>query len=195
MILALAVVVGLALSWVRHRSRAARQIAAIPLRWAWLALLAALLQIPLLRAPFAPSQQVAIQQFLFLLSHCLLLVFVWQNRRLLAIQIFGVGVVCNLLDILFNGGFMPITPETLVRINAGSTLEQWTIGYHYAGSKDVILLREEVRLWPLSDMLVLPPPFPWPTAFSLGDLLIALGIVVLLQGPIRSERVTPELAD
>jgi len=38
-------------------------------------------------------------------------------------------------------------------------------------------------LWVLSDILVLPPPFPWPAAFSLGDLLIATGIVILLQGP------------
>ena len=194
MILALAVVVGLALSWLRHRSRAGRQIAAIQLRWAWLALLAALLQIPLLRAPFVPTQQVAIQQLLFLLSHLLLLVFVWQNRRLLAIQILGVGVICNLLVILLNGGFMPITPETLVRINPGTVQEQWTTGYHYARSKDVILHRDDVRLWALSDMLVLPPPFPWPTAFSLGDLLIALGIVVLLQGPVRSREASEGVA-
>jgi hypothetical protein len=30
---------------------------------------------------------------------------------------------------------------------------------------------------------VLPAPFPWPTAFSLGDLLIAVGVVILLQRP------------
>ena len=191
MILALAVIVGLAASWARHRSRTASQIAAIPLRWAWLALLAVVLQIPLLRAPFAPTEQVRLQQALFLVSHLLLLVFVWQNRRLLAVQILGVGVICNLLVTLVNGGFMPISPETLVQINPGSSAEQWTIGYHYGRSKDVILLRGETRLWMLSDMLVLPPPFPWPTAFSLGDLLLSIGIVVLLQGPGRGYREEP----
>jgi Sec-independent protein translocase protein TatA len=39
-------------------------------------------------------------------------------------------------------------------------------------------------------MLVLPPPFPWPTAFSLGDLLIAAGIIVLLQGPIKLPKLS-----
>jgi len=191
MILALAVVVGLAASWARHRSRTARQIAAIPLRWAWLVLLAVVLQIPLLRASFAPTEQVTLQQALFLVSHLLLLVFVWQNRRLLAIQILGVGVILNLLVTLINGGFMPISPETLAQINPGSSAEQWTVGYHYGRSKDAILLREETQLWMLSDMLVLPPPFPWPTAFSLGDLLLALGIVVLLQGPGRGRKEEP----
>ncbi len=123
------------------------------------------------------------QQALFLLSHLLLLAFVWQNRRLAGIQIAGLGVICNLITILVNGGFMPITPHTLVQINPGSTLEQWPVGLHYGHSKDLILSRADIRLWLLSDILVIPPPFPWPTAFSVGDLLIAVGIVLLLANP------------
>lgn len=189
MILALAVVAGLIVSLIRHRGHAASQIASIPLRSAWLALLAFALQIPLLRAPLAPTQQLCLQQGLFLGSHLLLLVFVWRNWRLVGIQIVGLGVICNLLVILANGGFMPITPETLVRINPGSTLQQWPVGLHYGHSKDVILLQADTLLWALSDILLLPPPFPWPTAFSAGDLLIALGIMVLLQGSVTWPRL------
>ena len=185
MILALAVILGLVASGIRHRSRAASQIASIPLRAPWLALVALALQVPLLRAPLGPTQQVVIAQALFLVSHLLLLTFVWLNRRLVGIQIVGFGVFCNLLVILTNGGFMPIAPQTLVHINPGSTLDQWPIGYHYGNSKDVILLQHDTVLWVLSDILVLPPPFPWPAAFSVGDVLIALGIVVLLQGPVH----------
>ncbi len=184
MILTLAVILGLIASGIRHRSKTASQIAAIPLRAPWLALVALALQVPLLRAPLGPTQQVVAAQAIFLVSHLLLLTFVWLNRRLVGIQIVGLGVLCNLLVILTNGGFMPIAPQTLVHINPGSTLDQWTVGYHYGNSKDVILLQQDMRLWVLSDVLVLPPPFPWPTAFSVGDLLVALGIVVLLQGPV-----------
>ena len=184
MILGLAVILGLMVSVIRHRSETASQIASIPLRAPWLALVALALQVPLLRAPFGPTQQVVAVKALFLLSHLLLLLFVWLNRRLVGIQIVGLGVLCNLAVILTNGGFMPITPETLARINPGSTLDQWTVGFHYGNSKDVILLGHDTILWVLSDILVLPPPFPWPTAFSVGDLLIAAGIIVLLQGPI-----------
>ena len=183
MILSLAVILGLVASYIRHRSETASQIASISLRAPWLALVALALQIPLLRAPFVPTQQVVAAEALFLLSHLLLLFFVWLNRRLVGIQIVGLGVLCNLVVILTNGGFMPITPETLVRINPGSTLDYWTVGFHYGNSKDVILLGHDTILWVLSDILVLPPPFPWPTAFSVGDLLIAAGIIVLLQGP------------
>ena len=184
MILALAVILGLMASAIRYRSETLSQLASIPLRAPWLALAALALQVPLLRAPLGPAGEVVTVRVLFLLSYPLLLTFVWLNRRLAGIQILGVGVACNLLVILTNGGLMPISPQTLVRINPGSTLDQWTLGFHYGRSKDVILLQQDTTLWWLSDILVLPPPFPWPTAFSMGDLLIALGIIVLLQGPV-----------
>jgi len=180
MILALAVILGLALSIVRHRADTVNQIASIPLRSAWLVLVALVFQIPLLRSPFGPTRQFLVQQVLFLLSHVLLLIFVWRNRHLLGIQIVGVGVLLNLLVILANGGYMPITPETLLQINPGSSADLWQVGHHYGYSKDVILARQDTFLWFLSDILVVPPPFPSPAAFSLGDLFIGAGIIVLL---------------
>ena len=140
-------------------------------------------------------QEVQVQQMLFLLSLGLLLVFVWQNRRLTGIQIVGLGVICNLVVILVNGGLMPITPDTLTQINPGSLPEHWRPHLHYGYSKDVILLREQTNLWALSDILVLPPPFPRPTAFSVGDVLIAIGILVLLQGSGSPQEMIAQDAD
>ena len=91
MILSLAIFIGLLASLARHRRRAASQIAAIPLRSAWLALLALALQLPLLRAPMTPIERLGLQQILFLLSHVLLLVFVWRNRQLAGIRLLGFG--------------------------------------------------------------------------------------------------------
>ena len=182
MILALAVVLGLAVSLIRHRGRTFNQIAAIPLRSAWLVLLAVGLQLPLLRAPMVPSGSIGVQMALFLTSLFLLLAFVWRNRQLIGVLILGIGVICNLVVIVTNGGFMPIAPETLVEINPGSTVEQWPEGVHYGNSKDVIRMRENTELWVLSDVLVSRSPLPVAVAFSVGDLLIAAGIVVLLQG-------------
>ncbi|MFN2224673.1 MAG: DUF5317 domain-containing protein [Anaerolineae bacterium] len=186
MILALAVLVGLGASLARHRARAPAQIARIELRSAWLALLAVALQWPLLRAPAGPAKDLAIQQALFLLSHLLLLVFVWRNRQQPAVVVVGLGIAVNLLVILANGGFMPISPETMTRLRPDVAPHVWPIGGHPGGSKDIILAQGEIRLWPLSDLLALPPPFPWPTAFSVGDLVVAAGIVILLQGPRRA---------
>ena len=191
MILALAVALGLVASFIRYRDRVFRQIAAIPLHSFWLAGLALVLQWPLLQTKGGSVQSVQAQQVLFLLSLLMLLIFVWRNRQLKGIQIVGLGVICNLLVILVNGGWMPITPQTLAHINPGTVPEQWPAQVHYGYSKDIILLRQQTKLWALSDILVLPPPFPHPTAFSWGDLLIALGIIVLLQGPVEKKTTTP----
>jgi hypothetical protein len=182
MILTLAVAVGLVVSLARYQGRAFSRIAALPLRSAWLALLAVALQLPLLRTPAGPVERIRLQQVLFLLSHLLLLILVWRNWRLTSVQILGLGVMCNLLVIAVNGGFMPITPQTLTQINPGSASDQCLAGFHYGYSKDIVLLREQTRLQALSDTWVIPPPFPWPTAFSIGDALIALGVAALLQG-------------
>jgi len=182
MILGLAVILGLLISLARHQGRALDRMAAIQLHSVWLVLVALVLQWPLLRMPTGPTQRFGVQHLLFLLSHLLLLLFVWRNRQQIGIQIVGLGVICNLIVILANGGYMPITPETLVQINPGSTLDQWSANIHYGYSKDVILSRGNTYLWVLSDILVLPPPFPWPAAFSLGDLIIAIGIIIVLQG-------------
>ena len=189
MILALAVAVGLIVSLIRFRGYALERIAAISLRCPWLVLLALALQWPLLRAPAGLRQPIGVQQVLFLASHLLLLAFVGLNWRSTAVKIIGLGVLCNLIVILANGGLMPITPETLVQINQGTSLEQWPVGAHYGYSKDVILPRQSTALWLLSDILVLPSPFPWPAAFSLGDLIIAIGIIIILQGSPSNLRV------
>jgi hypothetical protein len=180
MILSLAVLLGLSIAVVRYRGEALTRISTLPLRSAWIVLLAIILQIPLLRAPAVYPDQLGVQQALLVLSYGLLLVFVWINRHMIAIWLIGFGLAANLLVILANGGFMPVTPQTLQKINPGSTLQQWQAGVHYPGSKDVIRALSETRLWFLSDFLVVPPPFPLPFAFSPGDILIAAGIIYLL---------------
>ena len=177
MILAFAIAVGLAGALLRYRKDALNRIAALPLRFAWILIFAIILQIPLLRAPAVSSHDLRLQQALLLLSYLLLVVFVGLNWRITGIRVVGMGLGLNLLAIVANGGFMPVTAQTLVRINPGSQLSDWTAGVHYPGSKDVIRLPQEIYFWVFSDLFILPPPFPLPTAFSLGDLLIALGII------------------
>jgi hypothetical protein len=188
MILVLAVVMGFTVALVKYRKDAIRRIVALPIRFSWLVLISLILQIPLLRAPGVMSQELRLQQALFVFSYGILLLFIWLNRHFPGILLAGLGILANLVVILANGAAMPITPQILVRINPGSQLQDWQVGLHYPGSKDIIRETEAIRLGWLGDVWVLTKPFPFPTAFSLGDLLIAGGIFWLLADlPYRKE--------
>ncbi len=181
MILALAVLVGLLVAWMRFGRNTPQRLAEIPIHSAWLIAGALALQIPFLRSPAVPLEQLKLQQALFVGSFVFLLIFVGLNWRLLGAWVFGVGLVCNLVVILANGGAMPISPETLAKINPGSSQENWVEGQHYNRSKDVILLKENTRMAEISDIHALTVPVPVRAAFSLGDILIAIGIVLFMQ--------------
>jgi hypothetical protein len=182
MILILAVIFGFVASLVRHRGQVLDVLSDLPLRWVWLAFVALALQVPLLRAPGGNPGDAALEQALFLASYLPLFAFALLNRWAPGVWLVGLGAAFNLVVIAANGGWMPVHPETLARINPGTGAEHWPVGFHYGYSKDLILTREATHLWWLSDIVVLPPPFPWPVAASAGDLCIAAGIVTLLQG-------------
>ncbi len=158
------------------------RLAYLPFRYAWLALAAVVLQYPLVydlvHGPIILG--VSLANLIMLASYLLLLCVLWSNRRLPGIPIIALGLLSNLTVMLLNGGWMPITPEALTRLEhlprvaAGPVAKVW-------GAKDIMLTRAQTRLWFLSDVFVVTRPFPLPAAFSAGDVLVAVGIFWLLQ--------------
>lgn len=101
---------------------------------------------------------------LHILSYLLLLAFVSLNRRTPWLWLVGIGLASNALVILANGGFMPVpgTPG----------------GYYY---NNTVRVYGQANLWFLADILRAPPWIPWAGAFSVGDLMIAVGCFALVQ--------------
>ncbi|HID87671.1 MAG TPA: hypothetical protein EYP55_09900 [Anaerolineae bacterium] len=157
-------------------------MADVPFRWGWVAILALALQLFLVYLP-TESQGGLLdpRSWLLTLSYLLLFLVVWGNRRLSGMVIVGLGLLMNFVVIMANGGFMPITPEVLRRAGHADLAPRLESGALVSGTKDIVLTREETRLWILSDIFVIPSPLPLASAFSPGDLFIALGIFVLLQ--------------
>jgi hypothetical protein len=132
-------------------------------------------------------------------SQVLLLLFAWANRRQRAFWWLGLGLFLNLSVIVLNGGLMPVSPETLSRLVVNSQPEDWPVGQRFGTSKDIILLEQETWLAWLSDRFLSPTWMPPRSAFSLGDVLIAVGAFWFLwqagavqQGTLSSTR--PSLA-
>jgi len=115
------------------------------------------------------------------LSQVLLLAFALINRRLSGMLILMLGLGCNLLVILANGGFMPLPVETATRYISPTLLNRLEFGERIgAGSKDILLPETRIVFPWLSDRFTPPAFVPSRFAFSLGDIFIAVGAFWLL---------------
>ncbi|RME86672.1 MAG: hypothetical protein D6770_11370 [Anaerolineae bacterium] len=148
------------------------------LRAPWLAILAF---VPQLVAFYFPTTRAVLPDAWasagLITSQILLLGFAWLNRHVSGMSLIIAGLVGNLLAIIANGGFMPISPQTAARLISSPLPETGSrLGY----SKDILLTAEETRLAWLSDRYLLPEWFPYRSVISLGDILIAAGAFWLL---------------
>jgi len=166
-------------------------LASVNVKWGWLAPVAFLMQAYLIFFPAERAGDVlAPRSLLLVASHVLLFVVIWKNRHLSGIKVIGLGLLLNFVVMIVNGGFMPITPETLVRIGYDGNTSQLETGYIVGRTKNVVVEPGEATLWFLSDIMVMPRPFPIPTALSVGDLLIVMGVVFFLREAMFLRRVS-----
>lgn len=115
------------------------------------------------------------------LSYGFAAVFVWANRRIPGMLIIALGAFCNFLAIAANGGVMPASPTA--QSSAGIVQNE---GGGFANSAAL----EDPNLLFLGDIFAIPDAVPiLDNVFSVGDILIAMGIVILIHGVCGSKLV------
>lgn len=105
-------------------------------------------------------------------TYAMLVLFIVLNRSRWELMVMGIGLLSNALVIWVNGGKMPVS--TAAFLTATGTPFPLDDPTH-------IPLTAVTRLKWLGDLWALKRPFPLPGVFSLGDVVVCIGLFLLIQ--------------
>ena len=167
MSLALPVVAAVALGLLLGGSLA--RLADLPLRASWLFLTAIGLQVvafPVGVLPWTTHETLA--SVLWVASYGLLLAAAVLNRHVVGVRLVALGMLLNLAAILANRGTMPVRLEAMHEA-----------GRVEATQANSTALADPALPW-LVDRWAAPDWIPLANVFSIGDVVIAAGAVVIV---------------
>lgn len=120
----------------------------------------------------------------------ILITFIGLNFSFNGIKIFLIGTIMNLIVIVANLGSMPVDGTVLERFGYLKALERLSDGQIFAHS----IINESTRLKFMSDIINITPPYPFPKSISIGDIIMAIGIVVMASALVKgySNQQEPE---
>jgi len=140
------------------------RFADVRLRHGWIVIAALVAQIVILEV-VAGSSEVVLSA-VHLATYAAAGVWVWLNRQVPGLWVVALGAACNGATIALNGGTLPASQHAVE--SAGLSLS----------SEDFLNsgVMENARLPWLGDVFWIPEGWPLANVFSVGDLLIVLGI-------------------
>lgn len=144
--------------------------------WGWLAIGGLLAQVILFSGPVSDTVG-ELGPALYVASTAAVLVAVLRNWRIPGLALVALGAASNLAAIVANGGVMPASPEAAAALEA-----QAGPGF----SNSVVMADPALR--PLTDIFVLPGWVPFANVFSVGDVLIGVGVAVVIALGMRRGR-------
>jgi hypothetical protein len=151
-------------------------LATLDFRWAPVALAGLAIQILLFSGPI--SDRVGdLGPVIYVASTLMVLVVVIRNIRIAGMPLVALGATSNLVAIVANGGYMPASPEAAA---AAGRVEATT----YSNSTIVT----DPVLGPLTDIFALPTWLPFSNVFSIGDVLIGVGVAMAIAVAMRRGR-------
>lgn len=155
-----------------------RTLLRLPIRVGWLLPLALLLQVLVINiVPDAPEP---IPIAVHLLSYLIAAVFLICNRRITGVPLLALGAAMNAAAIAANDGTLPASAAALRRAGLTNDSKEFL--------NSAVLLHP--RLGWLGDNFAIPAGVPFANVFSLGDVVILLGAMVIFHRGSRTDRST-----
>jgi len=151
-------------------------LADLQLRRPWLAIAGIGTQILIISV--LPGGTAGLHEAVHMASYVMLGAFAWSNRRIPGVPLILAGGLANFIAIAANGGVMPADPDLALHVAREA-------GEGFVNSGAV----QNPHLLFLGDIFATPSSWPLYNVYSVGDLLIVLGVLVLLHGVCRSRLV------
>lgn len=124
----------------------------------------------------APGGDTELHRAVHVASYAAGAVFLWANRRIPGVLVLGAGAMLNAVAITANGGVMPASREAMRAAGMPASADG-----EFVNSAPV----DDARLQLLGDVLAVPSWLPAAKVFSVGDVLIALGAIIVVHAACR----------
>jgi hypothetical protein len=149
-------------------------LTALTFRWRWAVLVGIVTQILLFSTPLNRTVG-PLGPVIYVGSTALVLAAILGNWRITGMPVIALGAISNMSAIIANRGYMPADPAAM------ATLGQ-TIPDSYSNSAIVA----DPALWALTDIFALPAWLPFANVYSIGDVVIGIGVVIVIVAAMRS---------
>ncbi|WIV13828.1 DUF5317 domain-containing protein [Proteiniborus sp. MB09-C3] len=116
-------------------------------------------------------------------TYLLLIIGIALNIRANSMKLFLIGIILNLIVILFNGGQMPVSLEGIKGINNYVELPERQFDIKHNS------ITKDTKLAFLADIIVIPKPYPLPKIISVGDIFIMTGVFLFFQEAMVKENL------
>ncbi|HSL76199.1 MAG TPA: DUF5317 family protein [Candidatus Limnocylindrales bacterium] len=156
-------------------------LASLQIRYGWLMIAGLLVQIVLF-SPFAAERVGDVGPPVYVGSTLVVAGAILANLRIPGMALVGLGAISNLAAIVANGGYMPADPRAMAALGMAEPTT-------YSNSSVV----PDPALWPLTDIFAMPAWLPWSNVFSVGDVIIVVGVALVIVSALRRP-VEPETA-
>jgi hypothetical protein len=154
-------------------------LATLRIDYGWLMLAGLVVQVVLF-SPFGAERVGDLGPPIYVGSTLVVAGAILANLRIPGMALVGLGAISNLAAIIANGGYMPADPGAMAALGVSAPTT-------YSNSAVV----HDPALWPLTDIFAMPVWMPWSNVFSIGDVMIVVGVVIVIVAAMRRP-VEPE---
>lgn len=130
-----------------------------------------------------------LRRSLFLVTTAALALMALHFRRFFGAWLVSAGIFMNLLPMAAHGGAMPIDFAILQHSGAFPEVTEADIGRQTNHGKDVVLRRDDIRFYWLSDRFIVDLPLYGTNIYSAGDFVLFAGLgLVAAQAAVMAFR-------